>query len=556
MSRVTAQVVVDTLVLLRSLLADHRSRLDDMNVFPIADGDTGTNLLGTIDEIAAALTKGAVDDDLGEVASLVGETSVRAARGNSGIIVAEALRGFTAALVEGGPPPGAAAGGPRARLASALAEASRQARLAVSDPVEGTVLTVAADAASAAGAVPAGADDLAVARAAADEAWASLARTPTLLPPLAEAGVVDAGGAGYALLLDALVAALGGPRPDRAPPAPRPGDASAGRPARPAGVVGPQYELLVDLVAEPAAVDQLRREWARSGESLVVVGHADRWRAHLHTDQPESARAVAERLGTVSRAEITDLHRQAARHLAASPLARPPLRDAVSSVVAVAATDQLAHLLSELGAAVIVRGGRGNRPRGGAILDAIAAAATDEVVVLPDDGPTVDVARRAAARSVRHAAVVPAASAVEGLVAMDAYDPRAPAERVAATMTRAIERVSWCEILPVVRASRVQGIDVVAGDWLVRGHRPSFLEVAGDPFDGAVVGLDRLVDRIDGGTGDLLETVIVLWGAAGDAEEAAMLRDHVESLYSSAIVEVHVTAEPHLAYAVAARRRS
>lgn len=548
MSVLSAGAVVAAVARFEVLLAEHRDRLDEMNVYPVPDGDTGTNLLGTVAALRKVLGDGAVDADLGEVASAIGRAAVRAARGNSGIIVAESLSGFTAAL---------AAGGPGTGVAAALAEASRAAWRAVSEPAEGTVLTVAADAARVAGgrAAERPADDLAVARAADDEAWASLARTPELLPALAEAGVVDAGGAGYALWLDALVAALGGNPPARVLQPPGPVGAVRAR-AGTDGSVGPRFELVVDLLAADDDVDRLRRAWAGSGDSIVVAGHAGRWRAHVHTDDPAGALATAESVGDVADSEVTDLHDQAARHRQAGGRAPRRGEHVPTGVVAVAASEQLTHLFSELGATAIVPGGRGNRPPGAAIIDAIDRADADGVVVLPNDGPTVEVARRAGQEARYPAVVVPTASMVEGLVALCAL-PRAgesPAA-VSAAMAERLARTWWSEILPVARPAHVDGVDVDVGDWLVRGHRPRFTLAELDCLSAAVLAVDRLVEAVDGGTGDLLEAVVVARGALGEPADSVALRAHVESLYPAALVETYDTAEPNIAFALAARRR-
>lgn len=546
MTAISSEVVAAALSRYRALLAMHRERLDEMNVFPVPDGDTGSNLLSTISDLDAALDLASSDGDLDAFASRLGAAAIRAARGNSGIILAEALRGFTGALSRMRHGEG---------VAAALGEASRLARRAVSDPVEGTVLTVADDAARAAAErAVAGGSELDVARAAADEAWLSLARTPTLLPALREGGVVDAGGAGYALWLDALVAALGGEVPDRAPPPPRwpaPVAAAVGAQRHHEHVAGPRYELVVDLDAEPAAVEELRRRWARSGDSMVVVGDGRQWRAHLHTDDPETARVLAADLGTVRGVEVTDLHGQ----VAARRSSRRPVATATTGVVAVAATEELAHLFELLGASVIVAGGRGARPSGAAIIDAIDRTGAEEVVVLPDDGPTIDVARRAALEARRPAVVAPAASMVEGLVAMRSFDARGRAGEVAERMGEAISRTYWAEILPVVRPSSIGGHHVVPGDWLVRGHRPRFSLAVGDALDAAVLALDELVEAIDGGTGDLLEGVAVLRGSLGDRHDVETLCEHVHSLFPSVVVEAHDTAERNVAYSLAARRR-
>ncbi len=551
MTPLAVSTVVDGIGRFRVLLDENRAALDELNVYPVPDGDTGTNLLGTVAEIATHLDTADPDTrDLATVAATVGAHAVRAARGNSGIIVAEALRGFVAALAEEATAPEAEA------LAHALEEAAGLARRAVSHPVEGTVLTVADDAARAARArARSGADALSVATAAADAAWAGVGRTPELLPVLDEAGVVDAGAAGYALWLDALVAALGGDPPRRVPPPPRWGRVVVGGVGGAGASGGPRYEVLVDLVAGAAAVDELRRRWAGMGESVVIVGQGEHWRAHVHTDDPGEVGAAASAVATVERSEVTDLHEQASEHLRSAAAPGPDAGER-TGVVAVAASPQLEHLFRALGAGVVVPGGRGARPSGGAIADAVEATAAGHVVVLPNDGPTVEVARQAAASVSRDAVVVPTSSVVEGLVALRAFDPHRPARAAVAVMERAVETVAFAEIAPVVRPSRVGGVEVDVGSWLAIGQRPRFTLAADDPLDAAVLAFDALFDWVDAGTGDDLDLVLVLRGGAGDPKDTVSLRDHVESLYPSTLVEVYETAEPHVAYTLAACRRA
>lgn len=532
-----APTVVSALERFEAMLVEHRARLDEMNVYPVPDGDTGSNLLATV----AALRADAAGPDLASVASSVADAAVRAARGNSGIILAESLRAFTSTLADDDD----------AGIAGALAEAAAAARRAVGDPAEGTILTVAADAAGAAVVCEAaGGDDHAVLLAAREEAWASLARTPELLPALAAAGVVDAGGAGYALWLDALAAAAGAQTPRRALPAPAP---THDLPES-AASLGARFELVVQLEAAPGDVEALRRTWAGTGDSIVVAGHGQRWRAHVHTDDPAAALAAAEALGTVGSSTTTDLHEQAAQHrwYAAEPAAPVPPG---TGVVAVAASDELAHLFRELGAAQIVPGGRGQRPSGGALIEAIERTGSDAVAVLPNDGPTVDVARHALGRARRRGVVVATSSMIEGLAALRALTSLPPSGGPSApeAMEQLLARTCFAEVLPVVRPAVVDGAQVHPGDWLVRG-RPRSSLAAGDPLEACVLALDRLVEWIDGGTGDCLEALLVARGALGAPADSVALRAHIDSLYPGATVETYDTAEPNVAFALAAQR--
>jgi dihydroxyacetone kinase-like predicted kinase len=262
----------------RDALRTHAEALDRLNVFPVPDSDTGTNLLRTMDAVVQALPpEGA---DLATTCRAVADGALMGARGNSGVILSQVLRGLTGALAEG------------ADVTSGLQAAASGARRAVQDPVEGTVLTVADAAAQARG--PSVVEVLEAAREAAAEA---LARTPEQLPVLAEAGVVDAGGAGYVLLLDAALAVVDG-RPIPAPP---------GTCWVAATYTGPRYEVTYLLDAAAPDVDALRARLGELGDSVAVGGADGRWTCHVHTDDPDAAVAAGHEAGTPTRVEVVDL---------------------------------------------------------------------------------------------------------------------------------------------------------------------------------------------------------------------------------------------------------
>jgi dihydroxyacetone kinase-like predicted kinase len=263
----------------RDALRTHAEALDRLNVFPVPDSDTGTNLLRTMDAVVQALPpEGA---DLATTCRAVADGALMGARGNSGVILSQVLRGLTGALAEG------------ADVTSGLQAAASGARRAVQDPVEGTVLTVADAAAQARG--PSVVEVLEAAREAAAEA---LARTPEQLPVLAEAGVVDAGGAGYVLLLDAALAVVDG-RPIPAPP----GTCWVAA----ATYTGPRYEVTYLLDAAAPDVDALRARLGELGDSVAVGGADGRWTCHVHTDDPDAAVAAGHEAGTPTRVEVVDL---------------------------------------------------------------------------------------------------------------------------------------------------------------------------------------------------------------------------------------------------------
>jgi dihydroxyacetone kinase-like predicted kinase len=279
-----AEVLRAILLGYREALGTHAGALDRLNVFPVPDSDTGTNLLRTMDAVVGALPPAGAD--LPAVCGAVTEGALLGARGNSGVILSQVLRGLTGALPGDG-------------LAAALVAAATAARRAVLEPVEGTVLTVA-DAAAVAVAAVEGTTPVEVLEAARAAAAEALARTPEQLPVLAEAGVVDAGGAGFLLLLDAALAVVDG-RPVPAPP--------AGAPVRPLAVTGPRYEVTYLLEAPADRVEDLRHRLGGLGESVAVSGGDGRWSCHVHTDDPDAAVAAGSGAGIPTRVEVVDLTR-------------------------------------------------------------------------------------------------------------------------------------------------------------------------------------------------------------------------------------------------------
>lgn len=274
-----------TVRLLAARLDRHRDELNRLNVYPVVDGDTGDNLVAMMDAVTARLP--------GDVVDAVATGALYGGRGSSGVIFGQALRGFVTNL------PATYRG---ADLAAALTAAAASARDAVGDPVEGTILTVADDAAQRATTAASSDGSIAdVAGAAAEEGRRSLMRTPDLLPVLAQARVVDAGGLGYVLFLDALAEAVSGLAN---PPLEL---ASAAQPAVVDDGAGGRYEVMCLIAADRDRLDALRQRWLSLGDTIAIAGGDHTWRCHVHTDDVDGALAAAHETGDVSDVEVTDL---------------------------------------------------------------------------------------------------------------------------------------------------------------------------------------------------------------------------------------------------------
>lgn len=521
-------------------LGEAREEIDALNVFPVPDGDTGTNMYLTLE--AAVMSAATVPEDapVGSLADAFARGALLGARGNSGVIGAQMLRGWADALIE------------RQRLdahsaVDGLRRADEQAWRAVHDPVEGTILSVsraAAGAAERALAMPGGEGDrplLRVVRAAVDAAREALALTTGQLPALARAGVVDAGGRGLVVVLESLLELVGGV--SRTSPTSRAGRAGqirragpgggARRPVLPAvqvtacdhpGAGGPGYEVMYLLDADDAAVGRLRPQLSELGDSLVVVGGGGLWNVHVHAHDPGAAIEAALDVGRPHRIRVTHLsppwHQPDPEEPPSADGARPAA-GVRSGLVACAAGPGLAELFAGAGA-VVVEGGPGRRPSTAQLLAAVRGTRAREVAVLPNDPDTRSVARAAAdaarAEGLR-VTVVPTRTQVQGLAAAAVHDPaRAFSDDVVAMSAAA-------------GAARNGAVTVAARDGLTSAGECRVGDVLG-VVDGdfAVIGADlaavavQVVDRLLSAGGELVTLVV---GEGGHEALAATVADHL-----------------------------
>jgi DAK2 domain fusion protein YloV len=497
-------------------LSAARGRIDDLNVFPVPDGDTGTNLLATAQAAAAALDE-AGEGGTGSAWALLARGGVLGARGNSGTILAQLWRGLADQLA--GQPP---ADGPT--FAAALQKAADTAYGAVADPEEGTFLTVArAGAEAAVAAVVAGRTALGeVVRAAADGARAALEATPGQLAVLRDAGVVDAGGAGLCLVLDALVTTVTGVEPDRPSLARRP---ERGHPHQahyhddlphqpPPGPGSEVQYLLAD--SDEAAVARLHERLAALGDSLVVVGvdtpGGREWNVHVHVADVGAAIEAGIEAGRPYRISVTPL----------APVRPPaPVPDA-RAVVAIVPDGRLAELFADEGATVVPCGPDGVTEDD--VLAAVLGSGAAGVVVLPNDPTVTAVASRAAERAReegRDVAVVPTRSPVQGLAALAVADPARRFGDDVITMAEAAAATRWAEVTvaeheALTSAGRCAPGDVLGsaeGDVLLIGAEPAAVAC-------------ELLDRMLSAGGELVTLVAGADGALADAVCAHLAGAH------------------------------
>ena len=532
----------------RDALRAHQERLNRLNVYPVPDGDTGTNMALTVESVVAELrgADGEGPDAMAAVCKAISHGSLMGARGNSGVILSQILRGLTDRFKEA-----EAVDGPK--LAEALAAASTAAYQAVMRPVEGTILTVVREVAEAADkAASESATVVEVLDAAAAAGAEALRRTPELLPVLAEAGVVDAGGAGFLLLLDVLLHVV----TERPVPEPDPA-AEAARPVR--HVAAPtepeesdlRYEVMFLLEAPDEAVSAFKEAWAAVGDSIVVVGGDGVWNCHIHTNDIGAAVEAGVDAGRPRRIRVTDLAEQVEEERwvregapAGAGPAPAPVQEGqptgVTSVVAVGAGEGAVSILRSLGVEVVVAGGQSMNPSTGELLEAIDATSGSGVVLLPNNKNVIPVAERAVELATKPVRVVPTHSLAEAFAALMGFDPVADQETNAKSMADAADQVRWGEVTWAVRDATTPAGAVRQGDHLgLLGH--DIVAVAPDLADAACMLLERLVEGEH-------ELVTVVEGEAATPEATGRVKEWLAEQCPEISVEVHRGDQPLSAY--------
>ncbi|HEV2809629.1 MAG TPA: DAK2 domain-containing protein [Acidimicrobiales bacterium] len=541
LDRLGADDLRAVVVTYRDALRAHQEPINRLNVYPVPDGDTGTNMALTLEAVLGELD--GADSDMASVCRAIAHGSLMGARGNSGVILCQILRGlvttFADAEVVDGP-----------TFARGLASATEGAYTAVGRPVEGTILTVvreaaeaAADAAGAGGATLKGVLEAALAGGS-----AALQRTPELLDVLRRAGVVDAGGTGFLLLLDAALCVVS------ARPLPEPPDAAVSGPALAAagqdpagadGVADLRYEVMFLLEAEDGAVDAFRDCWAGVGDSIVVVGGDGLWNCHIHTDDIGAAIEAGIDAGRPRQIRVTDLAGEVDEERWVREATSGHDADAaapVTEVVAVASGDGLRALFETHGAGFVVSGGQSMNPSTAELLKAVETCRADHVVILPNNPNIVAVAEQVDGLSAKTVRVVPTTDINSGLAALVALDPRLDVEENVKAMASATEGLIAGEVTKAVRAFRSGAGHVAEGDWI--GLGPAGIEAsAGEVADAAIGLLDVLV-------GDGSELITLIEGEQARAEDTGRItawlaehRPHVE-------VEVHDGGQPLYPYLV------
>jgi DAK2 domain fusion protein YloV len=512
-----------------SWLAANHEEVNRLNVFPVPDGDTGTNMLLTL-QSAVEDVKESNAAEVSKIAKLASHGSLMGARGNSGVILSQIFRGFARA-VEG------KSSLTPAELAAAFEEAANAAYRAVNKPTEGTILTVAREAGRAA-ATAAGTPDANVPRviaAAAAGARTAVLRTPTQLQILRDAGVVDAGGFGLQLILEGMLKSVEDSDPALAEARAPVAVASQVSMALPEEGWGYCTEFLIEGTNLDTVV--IRKQIESMGNSVLVVGEPELVKVHVHTDDPSSVINLAGGYGKLLKLNVGDMSTQHRRILETEgAVVRPPRPNGVG-LVAVVAGHGLVDIFRGLGVDAIIEGGQTMNPSTKDMLTAIESVPYPEVILLPNNGNVIAAAKQVIGLTKKTVHVVETHSVPQGVSAVVAFKPDRPGPENLRTMKAEAERVQTIEVTHAVRDTRSNGLRVKKGD--VIGLINDKLEFAGADYA-------DVVKRALGKLGpDSYELVTVYRGQQASDAEMANLEQEIRQNYPSLEVEVQQGGQQH-----------
>jgi DAK2 domain fusion protein YloV len=510
---------------LRNLEA-HRRRIDDLNVYPVPDGDTGTNLVLTLRSIVETLERSTAEGSEA-VSKELTRAALMGARGNSGVIFSQIVRGFADALSQS-----SEMSAPRLRRA--FRSASDAAYRAVKRPVEGTMLTVIREMAEEGERKEnrklASPELLTALLARGEDA---LSRTPQMLEVLGDAGVVDAGGAGLVEIVRGIVHGLtGAPLPEA------PVETEAlGFEAIHQELSEYRYCTVFVVEGENLDSDGLERTLEEIGDSLLVVGDRSALKVHVHTDDPGAALTAATLLGVVEGVEIANMHQQTAQReerLLETTSATATLDAPEVGVVAVCPGQGNRRLFESLGATHVIEGGQTMNPSAAELVEAIDSVPADDVIVLPNNSNVILTAEQAAGLSSKSVRVVPSSSVQAGLAAMNNFVPDRPVEEIEAVMRAALEAAVTGEVTIASRDVELDGVAIKKGSYL--GLVEGSAVISSEDLDAVV---REVVERVVDGK----EFLTMLTGE--DAPPLDGLVASLESEHPSVEFEVRPGGQPH-----------
>ena len=511
--------------------------INAINVFPVPDGDTGTNMVLTM-KFALEEVKSSSDNQASSVAKSLAHGALMGARGNSGVILSQCFRGLAKGLegktsFDGGD------------FARALAGASRAAYKGIANPVEGTILTVLKDASKAA--QEAGKNDAAlvsVLEAAVKAAEDSVARTPSLLPVLRDAGVVDAGGQGLYVLLEGALQFLKGEshkiqyRRPRLVVAEKELVPRVAR--RPTQLETPHgYCTNLVLKGQNLDLDKIEKDLKKRGQSLIVTGDDTLVRIHIHSFKPSDILQYATKLGKLHDITINNMDDQYAEFI---KMQRERMPQVDIAMVTVATGDGFFGLLNSLGNIIIVPGGQTMNPSVNELLQAVESAPSDNIILLPNNKNIMSAASQVQSLTSKKVKVIPTRNIPQGIAAFLAFGYDLNLEQNAKAMEKAISRVKSIELTRAVRETRLNGLKIKKGQFIAILNDEDLIARADR------VG-DTILEALDKAGADKAAIVTVYYGAEIKGAEAQEIAQEIRDRYK-AEVEVVQGGQPHHNYVI------
>ncbi len=524
-------------------LEKHYEKVNALNVFPVPDGDTGTNMLLTM---RSAFKEAAASEEThaGRMAQLIYNGALMGARGNSGVILSQLWRGFAQGL-------DGCATVDAALLVRGLQEATRTAYRAVQEPVEGTILTVSRDVAQAAETAAGRTSDLlSILEYMVEQSHLSVKRTPELLAVLREAGVVDSGGMGLTFLLEGMLRALKGEPLDvelEAVPA-----ATLQSALAPQDELGYGYDVQFLLKGQDLDVDRVRADIEAMGDSTLVVGDSNLIKVHVHVHNPGIPLGYGAERGILLDVVVENMQLQyqefvqeGGPHMEEAPPAPPDVHPDAIAAITVAPGDGLTRIFYSMGAARVISGGQTMNPSTEDFVQAISSLPTDKIVLLPNNKNIMMSATAAASlANGKDVRVIRTTTIPQGISALLALDPEGDLDEIAAAMQEASGLVQTGEVTTATRNVTVNGVRVRQGQ--VIGLHNDVLRVAGNDVTSVVIDLLEVMGA------STLELISLYYGEGVTQKEAEALAEHLNGLYPNHEIELRHGGQAHYFYILSA----
>jgi DAK2 domain fusion protein YloV len=521
-SELTAADIKDIIKNCAAALEAECDEINALNVFPVPDGDTGTNMFLTMQSVIEEMN--GIREDVKAYATAIKDGSLKGARGNSGVILSQILRGISDVIIEGEVLDAGL-------ITRALNQGSRVAYEAVMKPVEGTMLTVIKDMAKAARKAARRSDDIvAIMQEVVKEADESVVRTPDLLDVLKEAGVVDAGGRGIAVMAGSALAALTGEK-------------VAVRAVSKETMIQSFEDQVIDLTylnctefllkSDTIDVDKFKKSIRGLGDSMLVVGGGGMYRTHIHTNDPGKVLARATQQGELSQIKINNMKEQSEER-AASLKEVKEIKEI--AVVAVAAGEGIKRILRSLGVTGIVNGGQTMNPSAADIAGGIDSSRSGKVIVLPNNKNIILTAQQASDLTKKEVSVIPTRSIPEAFAALLAFEPEKSLKENQRAMDAAFKAVKTGEVTRASRDSKARIGDIRKGDTI--GIYDSDIVTAGkDIIETGEALIRTMLDKDS-------EVLTILTGDGLRPDDMLELRAKLQKEYPDMEVEIHDGGQP------------